>query len=68
LADPEKKKAFVESISSGNFHNQVDKGAESAISCMMAREAAYKRHEVTWDDIMRSKEVYDLTVDLNKLK
>jgi predicted dehydrogenase len=68
LADPEKKKAFVESISSRNFHNQADKGAESAISCMMAREAAYRKHEVTWDDIMKSKEAYDPKIDLNKLK
>src|SRR6267378_4799428 len=28
FADREKKKAFVESITSGNFHNQADKGAE----------------------------------------
>lgn len=68
LADSEKKKAFVESIASGNFHNQADQGAESAISCMMAREAAYKRLEVSWDDIMKSKEVYDPKIDLNKLK
>jgi predicted dehydrogenase len=68
LADPEKKKAFIESITSGNFHNQADKGAESAISCMMAREAAYKRREVSWDEIMKSKEVYDPKIDLNKLK
>jgi len=68
LADPEKKKAFVESISSGNFHNQADKGAESAISCMMAREAAYRKHEVTWEDIMKSQEVYDPKIDLNKLR
>jgi predicted dehydrogenase len=68
LADPEKKKAFVESITSAKFHNQADKGAESAISCMMAREAAYKRREITWDDIMKSKEVYDPKIDLNKLK
>jgi myo-inositol 2-dehydrogenase / D-chiro-inositol 1-dehydrogenase len=68
LADPEKKKAFLESIRSGNFHNQADKGSESAISCIMAREAAYKRHEVTWDDIIKSKEVYDPKIDLNKLK
>src|SRR6266487_1939262 len=27
FADPEKKKAFVESILSGHFHNQADKGA-----------------------------------------
>jgi myo-inositol 2-dehydrogenase / D-chiro-inositol 1-dehydrogenase len=68
LADTEKKKAFIESITSGNFHNQADKGAESAISCMLAREAAYKKREVTWDEIVKSKEVYDPKIDLNKLK
>jgi myo-inositol 2-dehydrogenase/D-chiro-inositol 1-dehydrogenase len=68
LADSEKKKAFVASITSGNFHNQADKGAESAISCMMARQAAYQGREVSWDDMMKSKEVYDPRIDLNKLK
>ena len=68
FADPEKKKAFVASITTGNLHNQSDKGAESAISCIMARTAAYKGHEVTWDEIMKSKEVYDPKIDLNKLK
>lgn len=67
LADPEKKKAFVESITTGNFHNQTDKGAESAISCMMAREAALHHREITWDEIIRSKQVYDPKIDLNKL-
>jgi myo-inositol 2-dehydrogenase / D-chiro-inositol 1-dehydrogenase len=67
LADPEKKKAFIESIATGNFHNQADKGAESAIACIMAREAAYKKREITWDDIVKSKEVYDPKIDLNKL-
>src|ERR1700694_1543294 len=32
FADREKKRAFVDSITSGNFHNQAAKGAESAIS------------------------------------
>ena len=68
LADAEKKKAFVDSISGGNFHSQADKGAESAISCMMAREAAFKKREITWDEIMKSKEVYDPAIDLNQLK
>lgn len=67
LADSEKKRLFVESITSGKFHNQTDKGVESAISCMMAREAAYKNREVTWDEMMKSKEVYDPKIDLNKL-
>jgi len=68
LADPEKKKAFVETITSGNFHNQAAKGAESALSCMMARTAAYKGHEVSWDETMKSTEVWDPKIDLNKLR
>ena len=68
FADPEKKKAFVESIASGNFHNQAAKGAESALSCIMARTAAYKRREVTWEKTLKSKEVWDPKIDLNKLR
>jgi len=67
LADKEKKKAFVDSITSGNFHNQAAKGAESALSCMMARTAAYTGREVTWDETMKSKEVWDSKIDLKKL-
>jgi predicted dehydrogenase len=67
LADPEKKKAFVASITSGNFHNQAAKGAESALSCMMARAAAYTGREVTWDDLLKSTEVFDPKIDLHKL-
>jgi myo-inositol 2-dehydrogenase / D-chiro-inositol 1-dehydrogenase len=67
-ADPEKKKAFVESITSGNFHNQAEKGAESALSCMMARTAAYKGREVTWEETLKSTEVWDPKIDLNKLR
>jgi predicted dehydrogenase len=68
FADAEKKKAFVESITSSHFHNQADKGAESALSCMMARSAAYKGHEVTWDEQIKSTEVWDSKIDLNKLR
>jgi myo-inositol 2-dehydrogenase/D-chiro-inositol 1-dehydrogenase len=66
-ADPEKKKAFVESITSGKWHNQAAKGAESALSCMMARTAAYSGREVTWDELMKSSEVLDPKIDLTKL-
>src|SRR5437773_2093200 len=67
-ADPEKKKAFIESITSGNFHNQADKGAESALSCMMARSAAYTGREVTWDELMTSQEVWESRLDLDRLR
>ena len=66
-ADREKKKAFIDSITSGNFHSQADKGAESALSCMMARQAAYSGREVTWDEILKSREVLDPKLDISKL-
>jgi len=67
-ADAEKKKAFIESINSGKFHNQADKGAESALSCMMARTAAYTGREVTWDELMKSTEVWDARLNLDRLR
>ncbi len=68
FADREKKKAFVESITGGNFHNQADKGAESALSCMMARTAAYSGREVSWEETLKSREAWDPKIDLNKLR
>src|SRR5713101_478764 len=68
FADREKKKAFIESIASGNFHNQADKGAESALSCMMARTAAYTGREVTWEQTLKSTETWAAKIDLNKLR
>ncbi len=68
FADREKKKAFVDSITGGNFHNQAAKGAESAISCVLARTAAYRNHEITWDEIMKSGEVLEPGIDLNRLR
>ncbi|PYV46378.1 MAG: gfo/Idh/MocA family oxidoreductase [Acidobacteria bacterium] len=66
-ADPEKKKAFLASITSGNFHNQAEAGAESALSCIMARISAEKKREVSWGEIMKSKEIFDPKIDLNRL-
>src|SRR5256712_11181393 len=68
FSDREKKKAFVESITSGNFHNQADKGAESALSCMMARTAAYTGREVTWEQTLKSTETWAAKIDLNRLR
>src|SRR5213078_5009688 len=67
-ADSEKKKAFIESINSGKFHNQTDKGAESALWCMLARTAAYTGRDVTWDELLKSTELWDSRLDLAKLR
>ena len=55
-ADPEKKKAFIASITSGDFHNQAEAGAQSALSCILARMSAEKKREVTWEEMMKSRE------------
>jgi myo-inositol 2-dehydrogenase/D-chiro-inositol 1-dehydrogenase len=66
-ADPEKQKAFIESVSSGKFHNQAALGVESALTAMLGREAAYQGREMTWDELLRSNEQLDPGIDLNKL-
>ena len=68
FADREKKGAFVDSITNGKFHNQAAEGTESAISCILARTAAYKNHEITWEEIMKSSEVLEPGIDLNRLR
>jgi myo-inositol 2-dehydrogenase / D-chiro-inositol 1-dehydrogenase len=66
-ADPEKKKAFVESILSGKFHNQAAQGAESALSAMLGRTAAYQGREITWNELLDSNLHWDSGIDLNHL-
>ncbi len=66
-ADPEKQKAFVESILSGNYHNQAAQGAESALSAMLGRQAAYERRVVTWDELVASDEAWDPQIDIRNL-
>jgi myo-inositol 2-dehydrogenase/D-chiro-inositol 1-dehydrogenase len=67
-ADPAKKKSFLDSITSGKFHNQVADGAESALACIMGRTAAYSGREITWDQTLKSSEVWDPRIDLSKLR
>jgi predicted dehydrogenase len=65
-ADSEKEKAFVASITSGQFLNQAALGAESAMSAMLGRNAAYSGRPLTWDALQKSKEVYDPKIDITK--
>ena len=58
-ADPEKEKAFVNSITSGKFHTQAAMGAETTLSTILARQAAYGGREITWDELFASGQTYD---------
>jgi len=66
-ADPEKQKAFIESITSGKLLNEASQGADSALSGMLGRNAAYTGKIITWEELMKSQEVYDPKIDFNKL-
>ncbi len=65
-ADREKDKGFIESIVTGRFHNQAELGAETALSAILARTAAYTGRESTWEELLRSEERYDLGIDLSQ--
>ena len=66
-ADSEKQKSFVESITSGKLINEAAHGADSALTAMLGRNAAYRGKALTWDELLKSKETYDPKIDLNKL-
>jgi len=65
-ADPNKQKAFIESIKSGKFLNEVGYAAESTLSAILARTAAETGRAVGWDEILRSEEVWNPKVDWSK--
>lgn len=66
-ADAQKKKSFVESIKTGQYHNQAEQGVESALSAMLARQAAYTGAETTWDGLVSSDERWDLPINIEEL-
>ncbi len=66
FADREKERTFIDSITSGNSHNQIAAGVETALSCMLGRMAGLQGHEVTWDDLMSHGETYKLGMDLEQ--
>ena len=65
-ADPNKQKAFVESIVTGQLINEAQSGAEAALSGMLGREAAYARSEITWEKLLQSTQVYEPKIDIKQ--
>src|SRR6266508_4175136 len=62
-----KMKALVESIKSGQFLNEAEQGAESTLTTILGRMAAYSGREVTWDKMIRSNEKWNLKLNLESL-
>ena len=66
FADRDKERTFIDSITTGQSHNQIAAGVETALSCMLGRMAGYTRHEVTWDQLLAHGETYKLGMDLQQ--
>ena len=66
FADREKERSFIESITSGQAHNQIAAGVDTALSCMLGRMAGYQQHEVTWDQLLAHGETYKLGMNLQQ--
>jgi myo-inositol 2-dehydrogenase/D-chiro-inositol 1-dehydrogenase len=65
-ADREKDRGFIESITSGNYHNQIAAGVESALSCILGRRAAYTGREFTWEEMLKERETWELGIDVRR--
>lgn len=68
LADREKDRQFIDSITSGNYHNQAAAGVESARSAMLGRMAGRLGREVTWEEMMQHPEQYELNIDMTQFR
>ncbi len=66
FADREKDKSFIESITSGKFHNQTVDGVDTALSCMLGRMAGELGREVTWEELLKHGKTYDLGIDMKQ--
>jgi predicted dehydrogenase len=65
-SDREKEKTFIASIVDGAAHNQIADGVDTALSCMLGRMAGLRGHEVTWDELLKHGETYELGMDLKQ--
>jgi predicted dehydrogenase len=66
FADRDKERTFIDSITSGQCHNQIAAGVETALSCMLGRMAGYEKREVTWEELLSHGETYKLGMNLDQ--
>jgi hypothetical protein len=65
-ADPNKGKSFIDSIVSGKYLNQCDQGATSTMTAILGRQAAEKKKDVSWKEMIDGNERIPSGVDVMK--
>ena len=62
-----KEQHFIESIVSGKFINEAAQGAESTLSAMLGRYAAYTGRTWSWDELLAVTEKWNSGLDVAHL-
>src|ERR1017187_7519132 len=57
-------KAFIDSIRTGKYLNNAEQAVESNLTAILGRTAAYRQSVVTWDEIMKSDEKWEVDLKL----
>ena len=65
-ADPNKQKAFIESIKTGRLINEAASGAQSTLTAILGRTAAYTGEPVTWEQVAYSNDRIDPMMDITQ--
>ncbi|MBQ3536457.1 MAG: Gfo/Idh/MocA family oxidoreductase [Alistipes sp.] len=65
-ADALKGKSFIDSITSGNYINQIESACNSTLAAMLGREAVMKGERLTWEEMIREKQRYGDQPNLSK--
>jgi predicted dehydrogenase len=63
-ADPNKGKAFINSIETGKYINEVSQGAASTLTGILGRQTAEKKKEISWEMMSDSNEKLDAHLNL----
>lgn len=66
-ATPLKVQAFVRSIVDGQYDNQLKQGAESTLSAILGRQAAYQGREMSWGELLASDQHWETDVRVDSL-
>jgi myo-inositol 2-dehydrogenase / D-chiro-inositol 1-dehydrogenase len=60
-----KQQAMIEGIKAGKFDNQTEQGSDTTLTMILGRMAAYSGKEVTWDQMIKSQQNWNLKLNLD---
>lgn len=63
---PNKVKAFISSIETGNLINEARSGATSTLSAILGRMSAESRKEISWEEMINSGEIFTANHNLDQ--